>query len=421
VDGRRPSGREQPAVPTLKAEVGTTPATTRLSKAPPAPYATAGAPRRRVVVVGNMLETLVWFRGSLMAAMVAHGHEVIACVPVPDPSAPLVARLASIGVALEPIFLDRVGLNPFADAYCACSLVARLRRLRPDVILAYMIKPVIYASLAARLAGVPSMCSIVEGLGYAFVEGRRRFPLRFLVKSLYRAALASNRRVFFLNPDDQRLFESLGLLRRPGQAVLLDGIGVDLDWFAAAPLPPRVGFTLIARLIRDKGIPEYIAAARIVKARHPDVRFSLVGWIDDNPAAIREGELRGWVEEGIVDYLGKLDDVRPALAEASVLVLPSYYPEGQPRSIMEAMATGRAIITTDTPGCRQTVIPGRNGWLVPVRDAPALAEAMLRFVEQPALIATMGRESRRIAEARYDVHRINQRILDELELAPKEA
>ena len=373
--------------------------------------------RRRIVVIGNMLETLVWFRGPLMQAMVAHGHEVIALVPVPDPSSPLVARLEAMGVAVQSIFLDRTGFNPFADAYTACSLVARLRRLRPDVVLAYMIKPVIYGSIAARLAGVRAVYSMVEGAGYVFSEQEnRRISLRAAIKLMYRLALARNWRVFFLNPDDERLFATLGLIRRPEQAVLLDGIGVDLDWFAEVPLPPELSFLLVARFIRDKGLAEYVAAARLVKARHPEVRFRLVGWIDDNPAAIREDELRAWVEEGIVEYLGKLDDVRPALADASVFVLPSYYPEGLPRTIMEAMALGRPIITTDAPGCRETVIPGRNGYLVPVRDVPALAEAMLRFVEQPELIAIMGHESRRIAQAKYDVHRINRRILEELDL-----
>lgn len=362
-----------------------------------------------------MLETLVWFRGPLMKAMVARGHEVVACVPLPDADSPLLAQLTAMGVTLEPIPLNRTGLNPFSDAYAMAILVARLRRLRPDVTLSYMIKPVIYGSLAARLAGVPSICSIVEGLGYAFVD--RSSLLRVLIKPLYRAALACNRRVFFLNPDDQRLFESLGLVRLPEQAVLLNGIGVDLDHFAVASLPPQVSFVLIARLIRDKGLPEYAAAARLVKARYPEVRFRLVGWIDGNPSAIREEELRAWIDEGIIEYLGKLDDVRPVLAEASVLVLPSYYPEGQPRSIMEAMAMGRPIITTEAPGCRETVTPGRNGYLVPVRDVTALAEAMLRFVEQPTSVAIMGRESRRIAKVRYDVHRVNRRILKVLDLA----
>jgi glycosyltransferase involved in cell wall biosynthesis len=386
--------------------------------AAPVPRPRPSVGSRRVVVVGNMLETLVWFRASLLAAMVECGHEVIACVPVPDPASPLVARLQALGVAVEPIFLDRTGINPLADAYTVCSLVVRLRRRRPDLVLAYMIKPVIYGSLAARLAGVPAIAAIVEGLGYAFArDGGRRTPLNAIVKGLYRLVIPLNRRVFFLNPDDLALFERLRLLRDHGQAVLLDGIGVDLDAFAPQPFPQRLTFLLVARFIRDKGLAEYAAAARLVKARHPEVRFCLVGWIDGNPGAIREDELQAWIGDGTIDYLGKLDDVRPAFRDASVYVLPSYYPEGLPRSVMEAMACGRPVITTDTPGCRETVIEGENGFLVPVRDVPALAAAMLRLVERPALIPPMGRASRAIAEARFDVHAINRRILEALDLA----
>lgn len=384
---------------------------------PPAAPVTTPSVARRVVVIGNMLESLVWFRGSLMQAMVERGHSVIACVPVPDPEAPLVAHLKAMGVRVEPIFLDRTGINPLADVYMLCSLAVRLRRLRPDVVLTYMIKPVVYGSLAARLAGISSINAIVEGLGYAFAaEGSRR-PLNALVKSLYRLATPMNRRVFFLNPDDRALFERLRWLRDPEQAVLLDGIGVDLAEFASYPLPERPTFLLAARFLRAKGLAEYVAAARLVKARHRDVRFRLAGWIDDNPDAIRKDELEGWIAEGTIEYLGKLDDIRAAFRDASVYVLPSYYPEGLPRSIMEAMACGRAVITTDTPGCRQTVVEGENGFLVPAREVAPLAAAMLRFVEQPELIPAMGRKSRALAEARYDVHTINRRIMVELDLA----
>jgi glycosyltransferase involved in cell wall biosynthesis len=353
-----------------------------------------------------------------MRTLVEQGHEVIACVPAPSEDLPQAAELEALGVRLEPIVLDRAGINPLADVGTLRCLVAVLRRLKPDTVLAYTIKPVIYGSLAARIAGVPTVCSIVEGIGYAFSGGGpRRVVLRTIVKLLYRVALSANRRVFFLNPDNKRLFEDLGLARRSDQSVLLGGIGVDLERFAPAPLPETVTFLLIARLLRDKGVPEFVDAARIVRACHPEVRFHLVGWIDSNPMAVGEAELRAWIEEGVISYLGKLDDVRPALADASVFVLPSYYPEGQPRSIMEAMATGRPILTTDMPGCRETVVDGANGFLVPAQDAPALARAMLRFVEQPELIVTMGRESRRIAEAKYDVHRINHRLMAEMGLA----
>jgi glycosyltransferase involved in cell wall biosynthesis len=373
---------------------------------------------RRVMVIGNMLETLVWFRGPLMRTLVEHGHEVIACVPVPDLDSPLVGQLRAMGVQVEPLFIDRAGLNPFADARTVWHLVARLRRRRPDIVLTYMIKPVIYGSLAARLAGVPASYAIVEGLGSAFAAGgRRRAPLSAMVKLLYRLAIPRNRRVFFLNPEDLARFERLGLLRDARQAVLLNGIGVDLAHFAPAPFPERLTFLLVARLIREKGLIEYVAAARLVKARHPEVRFRLAGWIDDNPGAIRTEELQAWIAEGTIEYLGKLDDVRPAFHEASVCVLPSYYPEGLPRSLMEALATGRPVITTDTPGCRETVVEGKNGFLVPVRDVPALATAMLRFVERPSLVPAMGRASRALAEARYDVRAVNQEILAALDLA----
>lgn len=378
-------------------------------------------PRRmascRVVVVGNMLETLVWFRGPLMRTLVEHGHEVIAWVPVPDHDSPLVGQLRAMGVQLEPLFIDRAGLNPFADACTLWQLVGRLRRLRPDIVLTYMIKPVIYGSLAARLAGVPASYAIVEGLGSAFAVGGRRAPLSAIVKLLYRVAIPRNRRVFFLNPDDLALFERLGLLRDARQPVLLNGIGVDLTHFVPTPFPEPLTFLLVARLIREKGLMEYVAAARMVKARHPEVRFRLAGWIDDNPGAIRAEELQAWIAEGTIEYLGKLDDVRPAFHGASVCVLPSYYPEGLPRSLMEALATGRPVITTDTPGCRETVVEGENGFLVPVRDVPALAAAMLRFVERPALVPAMGRASRALAEARYDVRVVNQQILEALGLA----
>lgn len=375
----------------------------------------AAVRHRRVVVIGNMLETTVWFRGRLLQEMVAHGHEVTVCVPVPPEDVRWVQRLEAMKVAVEPIFLDRTALNPIAEAYALLALARRLRRLRPDVVLASMIKPVIYGSFAARLAGVRSICSIVEGLGYAFNQDRNRIALRVLVELLYKSALAFNRKVFFLNPHDQRLFETLGIVR-PGQSLLLDGVGVDLDWYRPAALPRQLSFVLIARFIRQKGLAEYVAAARRIKAQHSAVRFRLVGWIDANPSAIRPDELQSWIDEGVIEYLGKLDEVRTVLTQSSVFVLPSYYPEGRPRSILEAMATGRAIITTDTPGCRDTVVNGANGILVPARNVPALEAAMRRFIEEPALAAAMGAASRRIAETRYDVNAINQCILEHLEL-----
>jgi glycosyltransferase involved in cell wall biosynthesis len=220
-----------------------------------------------------------------------------------------------------------------------------------------------------------------------------------------------NEKVFFLNPDDLAEFQAARLVD-PGRAVLLDGIGVDLEHYAFAPPQLRpVTFLLAARLLAEKGVREYAEAARQVRARHPDVRVLLAGAVDVNPSSLRREEIEGWVAEGVLQWTGHVADIRELMRQTSVFVLPSYYREGLPRSTQEAMAMGRPIITTDTSGCRQTVEPGRNGYLVPVRDPAALAAAMLRFVEQPQSIGPMGRESRRIAEQRFDVHKANAAIL----------
>jgi glycosyltransferase involved in cell wall biosynthesis len=206
-------------------------------------------------------------------------------------------------------------------------------------------------------------------------------------------------------------------LRADLPVVQVGGSGVDLARFASAPLPPGPPtFLLIARLLRDKGVVEYVEAARRVRKRRPDARFQLLGPLDPNPAAISRAELEAWVAEGAIEYLGETRDVRPYLAKATVYVLPSYYREGLPRSIVEAMAMGRPIITTDAPGCRETTVDGQNGYLVPSRDSAALAAAAMRFADDPALAHAMGRRSRQIAEARFDVNRINAALLAAMRL-----
>jgi glycosyltransferase involved in cell wall biosynthesis len=304
------------------------------------------------------------------------------------------------------------------DIHTLFSLVALFRELRPDVVFNYMIKPVIYGSLAARMAGVPARFSMITGLGSAFgTEGGPPPPLWRAVQLMYRQSLRKNRCVFFQNPDDRRLFERLGIVHGREQIVVLNGSGVDLEHFRPAPLPQAPSFLLIARLIREKGVREYVQAARIIRARHPETAFRVAGWIDDQHAgAITERELRAWSDQGAVEFLGQLPDVRAAIAESAVYVLPSYYREGTPRTVLEAMAMGRAIVTTDAPGCRETVQEGVNGYLVPVRDGGALARALERFIKEPTLIQAMGRESRRIAIEKYDVHQVNAKILEAMEL-----
>lgn len=369
----------------------------------------------RVVVIAGLAESLVNFRGPLIAALLAAGHEVVCCAPGADPE--LCERLRAMGASYRSIELDRTGINPLRDLRALWRLKRLLEGLRPDLVFGYTIKPVIYGSLAARLAGVPAIYSMITGLGYAFIgQGTRQRALNLVVCALYRWTLAANRRVFFQNRDDLALFRRRRLLRGDDQAALVNGSGVDLA--RIPPQPVDVGaptFLLIARLLWDKGIREYVEAAALVKAKHPYARFQLLGPLDSNPAAIPRAQLESWIRDGRIEYLGETADVRPFLAAATVYVLPSYR-EGTPRTVLEAMATGRAVITSEAPGCRETVRHGENGFLVPVRDVDGLARAMERFILAPELAPAMGRRSREIAEEKYDVDKVNAVMMNTMGL-----
>jgi glycosyltransferase involved in cell wall biosynthesis len=370
---------------------------------------------RNILVVGSLAESLAGFRAPLLRAMASRGHRVIACAPAAD--APTRRALAQMEVEYRDLPVSRSGLNPARDLQLMAALHLLIRSVRPDIVLTYTAKPVIYGSLVARSAGVPAVFSLITGLGYGFAgTGFKANLVGALLRRLYRAGLKESRAVFFQNPDDERVFRELGLLRQDTRSVVVNGSGVDLDRFRPALFPAETSFLMIARLISIKGIHDYARAAEILRARYGSVPFRLAGWIDNTPAAIRERDLRGWVDGGILEFLGRLDDVRPALAAASVYVLPSRCGEGTPRTILEAMAMGRPIVTTDSPGCRETVTNRRNGFLVPVGDPTALASALERFILSPALISEMGRESRRMAVEKYDVHGVNTVMLQEMGL-----
>lgn len=367
------------------------------------------------LLIASFPDSLIKFRGPLLRALVAKGLDVHVAAPdladVPD----IRTELEALGITLHEIGLKRTGTNPVADLATVTELWQLMRRIRSDYVLGYTIKPVIYGSLAAWLAGVPNRFALVTGLGYAFTgeASGKRGLLRKLIQRLYRFGLSKSRKVFFQNPDDEALFRQLKLLPADIPSCVVNGSGVDVADYALAPLPEKPSFLLIARLLGDKGVREYAQAARKVKARYPDAVFRLVGWIDDNPDAISQQELDEWVNTGIVEFLGKLADVRPAIADCNVYVLPSYR-EGTPRTVLEAMAMGRPVITTDAPGCRETVTDGDNGFLVQVEAVDELAAAMVRFIESPELVAEMGERSRMVAERKYDVHRVNEFMLAEM-------
>jgi glycosyltransferase involved in cell wall biosynthesis len=372
--------------------------------------------RKTVMIFGSDASYLVNLRGPLIAAIVGRGHDVVAVAP--DISSSQAATIRELGAQPHELQLVNQSLNPLATVRALRELKRLIRACRPDVLIAYTIKPVVLGAIAGAAEGVPKIVSLITGAGYAFSGGLepRRLISRIAATQLYKFALHRSDWTVFQNPDDEKLFRELGMVRRGQKVCRINGSGVDLRHFTPAPMPPGPpSFLMVSRLLKGKGVGEFATAAKRLKRQHPEVPVHLVGYIDGSPDSISEADLKD-IRNGGVEFHGRLSDVRPAIAACSVYVLPSRYREGTPRSVLEAMAMGRAIITTDAPGCRETVRDGINGFLVPPRDADGLYQAMMRFVADPDVARRMGRESRKIAESKYDVDRVNADLLRIAEL-----
>ncbi|WP_439533854.1 glycosyltransferase family 4 protein [Polymorphobacter sp.] len=370
----------------------------------------------KVLLIASFAPSLVNFRGPLIRSLVALGHEVH--VAAPDARALVGAsELASI-VTAHDTPIDRTGTGVLANLRALAAYRRLIRGIAPDHILSYTIKPVVLGTLAARLERVPHRTALLTGLGYVFESpSLRARMIRLAISPLYRAALGGANVVIFQNPDDEATLRRLRLMAPAQRSIVVSGSGIDLDRFLPVPLPEGRVVLLIARLVRAKGILDYVAAARIVRRRDPRITFRLAGWFDDaNPVAISRAEVEGWVKEGVIEYLGALDDVRPALAACTLFCLPSYY-EGTPRTVLEALATGRPIVTTDVPGCRETVRNGWNGFLVPAHDPAALAEAILEALGDRATTERMAAASLSYARDRYDVIKVNADMVGGMGLA----
>lgn len=362
---------------------------------------------KKIMIVGGLGSSLLRFRGELIKSWLEKGYRVTAVAPGREAE----GTLKSLGVAYYTVPLSRTGMNPLHDFMVWIKMIWLLKRERADYLFLYTVKPVIYGSLAAVPWRRVKVFSMITGLGYVF-SATGVGKLQKLVIFLYRLALRRNEKVFFQNPDDEELFKEKKLVL-DNQVARVNGSGVNLTYFQPESLPEgAIQFLLIARLLAEKGIREYVQAARILRARYSEPQYALVGWaFENNPAAIGPDEIERWRKEGVVEIFDETEDVRPFIAGSSVYVLPSYR-EGTPRTVLEAMAMGRPVVTTDTPGCRETVKEGFNGFLVPVKDPGALAEAMEKFILEPGLVASMGKASRSMAVEKYDVHKVN-RVINE--------
>ena len=376
---------------------------------------------KKVIIIGTVASSFLGFRADLIKTLLAKSHTVYAFTS--EYTEEELSKIAGLGAIPITYELNRGGMNPLADAKATYALTKKIKEIAPDLVFSYFSKPVIFGTLAARFAKAPRVIGMLEGLGYAFTAQPEGLSKKAkLIKSiqilLYKIALPQLDKIIFLNPDDPKdLLESHNI--KVKQVDILGGIGLDLDEYNYQPIQTTdlpINFLFIGRILKEKGIHDFIAAAKIVKQSYPDVQFTVLGAIDSsNPGALQQSELDRLVSLNIINYPGQVDDVQKWIADSHVFVLPSYR-EGVPRSTQEAMAIGRAVITTDVPGCRETVVDGINGFLVEKWNPQALAEKMIYFIEHPEEIAIMGYESYKIAQDKFDAHKVNKRLIDMLGL-----
>ncbi|MBN9229639.1 MAG: glycosyltransferase family 1 protein [Legionella sp. 40-6] len=359
---------------------------------------------RRLLFIVNDAAFFLSHRLPIALRAQENGYEVHIATPL----APVCEQIREHGLIFHPILLSRSGKNPFKELTSIFSLYALIRRLKPCIVHLVTIKPVLYGGLIARFLKVPGVVAAVTGLGYVFTaESKMAQYAQGIIQLFYRQALRQPRaRIIFQNPDDQRLFTEKKICF-PEQTTLIRGSGVDLSLYR--PLPETTGtptVLMVSRLLKDKGVTEYVDAVRLLTKKGIKARFLLAGARDaDNPACIPQSLLDQWQQEGHIDLLGFREDIAQLLGQSSLVVLPSYR-EGLPKVLIEAAASGRAVITTDVPGCRDAIEPNQTGLLVPVRDAQALAQAIECLLEDAALRNKLGQAGRILAEREFSIDHI---------------
>ncbi len=373
----------------------------------------------KIALIGTVAQCVILFRKDMILTLKEQNHEVfVFCVDYTEDTK---KQIESFGAITIDYTLNRAGLNPFRDIKDTINLSKKLEELKIDISFSYFVKPVIFGTIASKLAGVKKRFGMLEGLGYVFTDlpngvSQKQKILRTVQVFLYRLSFPLLEKIIFLNPDDQKdLIEKYNIKTK--KVEVLGAIGLNLDEYKySKPSFEKIRFIFIGRLLAEKGIFEYIEAAKIVKKSFSNVEFVVLGGLDEeNLGGLRKHELDKLLEDNIIIYPGHVKNVDEWIKNSSVFVLPSYR-EGVPRSTQEAMAIGRAVITTNVPGCRETLIDGVNGFFVPPFRADKLADKMIEFIENPVLIGKMGQESYKIAKEKFDAKKVNDKLMKILEI-----
>lgn len=370
--------------------------------------------KKKFILISPKNRTAYNFRGDLVRSIIAKGYDVI----VTGPNDEGIDRIEDLGARFIEVPMNKNGLNPIADLKYLWQLRSIMKREKVEASLGYTIKPFLYGAIAAKLAGVKNINSMVAGAGYLFASNTFKAKLiRFLTSPLYKIGFGCANNVIFQNIDDLNEFVEKGLVKRK-KCHVVNGSGVNMTKYVPAPYPETPSFFFLGRLVHSKGGMDFAEAAKIVKAEHPEARFMILGKLEkDLPDAILPEELIPCVDDGTIELFPETDNIPQYYAMTSVFVLPTAYREGTPRVILEAMASARAIITTNTPGCKETVVEGENGFFTAIHDPGDLAKKMIFFIIHPEKVSEYGQKSYVICKNKYEVSIINKRMFEIMKLA----
>ena len=374
---------------------------------------------KHILIFASYGPSLINFRLDLIKKILSKGHKVSVAAPSNKFSNKLKKKLIDLGINVNIFSLTKTGLNLFKEFKSIYEIYKVIKSSKPDIIISYTSKPVIYTGLVLKFFPKINYYPLITGLGFPYtdVNSIKKKFLKYLTTKLYQEALKRSVKVIYQNKDDELLFFKLKIVTNKKKTFIVNGSGVDLKFFSLTRLPSRPIFLMASRLLIYKGVREYVEAAKIVSLNFPNVKFQLAGGIDENPSSISLHELKSWIKFGVIEYLGEKNNIRSILKSCKYFVLPSYYREGVPRSILEALAVGRPIITTDSVGCRSTVTHKKNGLLVPVKNSIALAKAMMKLLnEKEKNIKKMAKKSYILAKKKYDINKVNKRMLEIIRL-----